>query len=277
LVDLLSQAVQLPVPIAIVAGMSLFLAAPPAAGQPALADAQTAFYTARYEEAAAMTLEHCAAGDVAACELRSSALHFELKRAIDGTKDRNKAFKECAKCPALLEAFLQDTAKGQAVAREALRSDAENEMALFFLGKLDLNYVWLHTGTLGKKTGWDQYWEARRSLDAVLKRNPHHVRAKVARAWVDYIVDTRIPWAMRWVLGGGSKKKALVALHEAVMADADLFDLAEARFGLWDMLTREKSYAEAVVVARELARDFPTNSDLPKFLSTHDPYFKPSE
>jgi hypothetical protein len=43
------------------------------------------------------------------------------------------------------------------------------------------------------------------------------------------------------------------------------------------MLTREKSYAEAVVVARELARDFPMNSDLPKFLSTHDPYFKPSE
>jgi hypothetical protein len=61
------------------------------------------------------------------------------------------------------------------------------------------------------------------------------------------------------------------------MADADLFDLAEARFGLWDMLTREKSYAEAVVVARELARDFPMNSDLPKFLSTHDPYFEPSE
>jgi len=62
---------------------------------------------------------------------------------------------------------------------------------LFFLGKLDLNYVWLQLGPLRRKTGWDEYWEARRSLDAVLKANPRHVRARVARAWIDYIVDTR--------------------------------------------------------------------------------------
>jgi hypothetical protein len=29
------------------------------------------------------------------------------------------------------------------------------------------------------------------SLDAVLKRNPQHVRARLARAWIDDIVDAR--------------------------------------------------------------------------------------
>jgi hypothetical protein len=248
--------------------------APIAAAQHTLADAHASFYTARYEETAAMTTAPCAAGDIEACELRTSALLFDLKRALDDAKDKDRAFKECARCPALLEAFLRDTAHGQRLAREALAADAADDDALFFLGKMDLNYVWLHAGTLGRKTGWDQYWEARRSLDLVLKRNPDHIRAKVARAWIDYIVDTRIPWAMRWVLGGGSRKKALVSLREAAAADADRFTAAEARFGLWDMLVREKNISEAVVVARELSRDFPENADLPKFLAAHDPYFQ---
>src|SRR4030095_4118364 len=62
--------------------------------------------------------------------------------------------------------------------------------ALFFLGKVDLNYVWLQSGTLGRKTGWDEYWGARRSLDRVLQMNPESVRARGARAWVDYIVGS---------------------------------------------------------------------------------------
>jgi tetratricopeptide (TPR) repeat protein len=256
--------------------LALSLEATAAAAQSS-PEAQTAFYTARYEEAAALTLDACAAGELEACELRSSALLFELKRALDPAKNKDQALKACAKCPALLEAFHADTARGQRAAREILDGNPTDEDALFFLGKLDLNYVWLQAGTLGRKTGWDQYWEARRALDAVLDVNPHHVRAKVARAWIDYIVDTRIPWAMRWVLGGGSKNKALAMLREAAVADADEFERAEARFGLWDMLSREKNYSEAVVVARQLMADFPANRDLPRFLSTHDPNFKAGE
>ncbi|HVH26811.1 MAG TPA: hypothetical protein VM818_08630 [Vicinamibacterales bacterium] len=258
------------------AALAIELRPTAASAQPS-PDAQTAFYTARYEDAAALTLKACAAGDLESCELRSSALLFELKRVIEPAKNRDQAFKGCGKCPALLEAFLADTAKGQMLAREILNESAMDATALFFLGKLDLNYVWLQAGTLGRKTGWDQYWEARRALDAVLKINPHHVRARVARAWMDYIVDTRIPWAVRWAFGGGSRKKALATLREAAMADAETFARAEARFGLWDMLAREKNYSEAVVVARELAKDFPSNTDLPRFLSTHDPHFKASE
>jgi len=72
-----------------------------------------------------------------------------------------------------------------ALARERLQSSPGDETAQFFLGKMNLNYVWLQLGPLGRKTGWDEYWEARRSLDPVLKRNPAHVRARVACASID--------------------------------------------------------------------------------------------
>lgn len=248
-----------------------------ASAQDVLTTAQSAFYSARYEEAAALLLNPCAAGDFEACELRTSALHFEVKRALGDAKDKSKALKDCAKCQGLIDAFLADTARGQAAARAVLAAQPGDERALFFLGKLDLNYVWLHLGTLGRKTGWDEYWEARKSVEAVLKQNPHHVRAKVARAWIDYIVDTRMPRGTRWVLGGGNKKRALTSLDEAAKADTDFYTAAEARFALWDIQVREKKFSEAVVVARQLARDFPTNTDLPKFLMEHDPTFKAGE
>ena len=251
-----------------------------AAAQPSpLADARAAFYAARYEVAAALTLDLCAADDFEACELRTSAILFEVKRAIgddrqDKEKDKDKGFDACDKCPVLMKAFLGDFARGQAAARAKLHANPADDDAQFFLGKLDLNYVWMQLGTLGKRTGWGEYWEARKSLDAVLKRNPHHVRAKVARAWIDYIVDTRMPRGTRWVLGGGSKKRALTALREASEVESDFYTATEARFALWDMQAREKNFSDAVVMARRLANDFPTNTDLTKFLQAHDPYFK---
>lgn len=250
------------------AGFSV-LAGQDAAGQQIVTDARAAFYNASFEHAAALTLDLCAADDVDACELRSAALLMEIKRAIGDPKDKNKAFKACEKCQGLLDAFLRDTARGQAAARARLKADPSDEAAQFLLGKLDLNYVWLQLGTLGHKTGWDEYWEARRTLDAILKQNPQNVRAKVARAWIDYIVDTRMPRGTRWVLGGGNKKRAIVALREAAKADTDVFTSAEARFGLWDVLVREKNFPEAIALARELAKDFPANMDLPKFLEEH--------
>jgi len=265
---------------AIPAGLSLcliLLAAGPAHAQNTLTDAQSAFYSARYEEAAALMLDRCADGDFEACELRTSALHFEVKRAIGDAKDKDQALKECAKCQGLIDAFLKDTKRGQEAARAVLSATPGDETALFFLGKLDLNYVWLHLGTLGRKTGWNEYWEARKSIEAVLKNNPQHVRAKVARAWIDYIVDTRMPRGTRWVLGGGNKKRALTALDEAAKANSDFYTAAEAKFALWDIQVREKKFSEAVVVARQLAKDFPSNVDLPKFLQEHDPEFKAGE
>ena len=238
----------------------------------ALDDAQRSFYNGRYEVAAALALEVRSADteDLATYELRTSALLFQLKALLGEQRDREKAFKACLTCPDLLAAFLDETARGRTIARARLDVDAADEAALFFLGKLDLNYVWLQLGPLGRRTGWNEYWEARRSLDAVLKRNPEHVRARVARAWIDYIVDTRMPWGTSWLLGGGNKKRASIVMREAAAAEADFFTQVEAEFALWDLHVRERRIAEAVDVARGLARDFPDNRDLAKFLDTHD-------
>src|SRR5712691_13466044 len=97
------------------------LAAPDATGQLALTDARAAFYNAGFEQAAALTLDLCAADDADACELRTAALLMQIKRAIGDPKDKDKAFKECPTCQALLDAFLRDTSRGQAAARARLK------------------------------------------------------------------------------------------------------------------------------------------------------------
>jgi hypothetical protein len=247
----------------------------PGADASTLEDAQRAFYNARYEAAAAVTLESCAAGadGLAACELRTAALLFQIKKALGNAADREKAWKQCGVCPELLSAFEAALARGQARARAKLQTHPDDRTTLFFLGKLDLNYVWLQLGTLGRKTGWREYWEARRALDKVLKFQPDHVRARVARGWIDYIVDTKMPRGMRWVLGGGNKKRGLLAVRQAADADADFFTRAEARFALWDMQVRERDLEKAVVTARGLSVDFPHNQELNSFISAHDASF----
>jgi hypothetical protein len=248
-------------------------AAETASDAPTLEDAQRLFYNGRYEAAAAATRDMCSpeTDDLEACELRTATLLFQIKRAFGEPADKEKAWKLCTVCPELMTEFLAETAKGQAAARARLETNPDDESALFLLGKLDLNYVWLQLGTLGRKTGWGEYWEARKSLDKVLKQNPGHVRAAVARAWIDYIVDTKMPRGTRWLLGGGNKKRGLRTVRDAANTPADFFIQAEAGFALWDMQVRERNLAEAMVTARRLARDFPDNRELSRFLETHDP------
>ena len=240
--------------------------------RPIFTDAQSLFYNARYEAAAALTLALRVPDteELASYELRSSALLFQLKALLEGRPDKEDALKRCETCPALIAEFLADIRRGQNLVRATLRSTPGDEAALFFLGKLDLNYVWLQLGPLGRKAGWDEYWEARRSLDAVLKKNPRHVRARVARAWIDYIVDTRMPWGTRWLLGGGNRKQALTDVREAARMESDFFTHAEAEFALWHMQVRERDMARATEVARRLADDFPDNCELAAFLEARE-------
>ena len=256
--------------------LAVALAAPAAARQaesPTLADAQRLFYNAHYEAAAALAVSLRANGgqDLANDEVRTTALLFVLRGLLKGQDahngdDKAEALKRCVKCPEVLAAFEADLHHGQAVARELLKKTPGDETALFYLGKLDLNYVWLQLGLLGKKTGWDEYWEARKSLDAVLKGNPKHVRARVARGWIDFIVNTRMPWGTRWVLGGGNKKKGLAAVREGAEMATDPFSHAEAEFALWDMLLRDKNIPAATDVARRIAQAFPENAEVATFL-----------
>jgi hypothetical protein len=241
-----------------------------------LQDAQRSFYNGDYDTAATITLTLCAArpDDLAACELRSSTLLFQIKKALGeyGNVDKSTAWGLCAACPALMSLFLAETVRGQTLARATLEIHPEDEDILFYLGKLDLNYVWLQSGTLGRKTGWDEYWEARRSLDRVLRMNPDNARARIARAWVDYIVGTRVPRGVRWLLGGGNRKRGLVVVREVVdTGGGDFFVQAEAMFALWDMQVRERQLPGAVATARMLARDFPENRELRRFLALHAP------
>ena len=240
--------------------------------RPILTDAQRLFYNARYEEAAQLTLALRSpdAEDLASIEVRSSALLFQLKALLEERPEKEAALKNCATCPDLIAEFLADTRRGQNLARATLQSSPDDETALFFLGKLDLNYVWLQLGPLRRKTGWDVYWEARRSLDAVLKQNPRHVRARVARAWIDYVVDTKMPWGTRWLLGGGNRKQALADVRAAAQMESDFFTHAEAEFALWNMHVRERHMTQATEVARRLARDFPDNREVTAFLEARE-------
>jgi hypothetical protein len=240
-----------------------------------LQEAQRFFYNGDYDQAAAVAGVLCRErrDDFDACELRIASLHFQIKKALgETTQPRNKttAWDACGACPALMSAFLAETARGQALAREGLTLRPHDEKTLFFLGKLDLNYVWLQSGTLGRKTGWDEYWEARRSLDQVLRMNPAHVRGRVARAWVDYIVGSSVPRGVRWVLGGGNKKRGLLAVRNVVESGGgEFFDRVEAMFALWDMQMREREVPAAIATATVLARDFPENRELRRFLATN--------
>lgn len=230
--------------------------------------AQHHFLSGRFESAIDTTAPLRSGHDgLAAYELRTSALHFQLRRLLGDAPNKGKAFKQCGTCDQLLSTFMKDLNEGKALARKRLKENPQDLSAMYYLGKLDLNYVWLELATLGRRTGWGEYWNARHSLDAVLKVEPRNTRALVARAWVDYIVDTRVPFGMQWMLGGGDKKKALKTLTEAAASETEPFGRAEAEFALWEMLVREKRRPEAVEVAKRLLHEYPDNQELQKFVA----------
>ena len=226
----------------------------------ALEAAQRLFYTSKFSAAAdqALQLVTQTPSDLAAFELRISALHFQIRRRASGNgKDRKAAMAACKACPALLEVFLAEIKRGRAAARQRLAEAPHDEQAMYYLAKIDTSYLFLQLSTLGKRTGWDEYWEAKRLLETVLQKNPGHLRAQVAQAWMDYIIGTSVPWGTRWVMGGGSRNRGLRQMRAAAAASSDFYSEVEAEFALWEMLMRDGKRDEAVPVARELLVRFP--------------------
>jgi hypothetical protein len=240
--------------------------------RPSLDEARGLFYNGRYEAATAIALPYCTVEpvDLNACELATSAVHFHIRRLLGSGKQKRK-LNACGECQPLMTTFLAAIARGQAAATDTLAAHPADDETRFLLAKVDLNYVWLQLATVGRRTGLKEYRRARRLLDEVLTRNPDMVRAQIARAWIDYIVDTRMPFGTAWLLGGGDKDKGMRVIREAVAMPAEFFVAAEAGFALWDMQVREKQIPAAVVTARRLARDFPENEELARFLMRHDP------
>jgi tetratricopeptide (TPR) repeat protein len=235
----------------------------------ALERAQRLFYTSRFADAADEAARALAENptDLAAFELRTSALHFQVRRASGSGKDRKAAMAACASCGPVLVTFLDEIKRGRAAAASRLMAAPDDVEAMFYLAKIDLSYLWMQLSTLGKRTGWDEYWEAKRLLETILQRQPGHLRAQVARAWMDYIVGTRVPWGTRWVMGGGSRERAVKSMREAAQAPGEFFSEVEADFALWEMLVREGRRAEAVPIARALLERFPENEELAKFVA----------
>jgi hypothetical protein len=187
---------------------------------------------------------------------------------VGNGKDKKAAFAKCGECPKVLATFLEDVNRGRAAARARLAKNLQDEEASFFLGKMDLSYLWLQLATLDRKTGWKEFHEAKDLLEGILEKNPMHVRARVARAWMDYIVGTRVPWGTRWLMGGGNKNRGLKMVREAAATPADFYTQVEAKFALQEMLAREGRLDEAVAVAKDLLTQFPQNKDLIKFVET---------
>ncbi len=233
-----------------------------------LDEAQHLFYMGRYHEAAERALVRTTAApkDLAGYDVRTSALHFQIRRAMGSGKDRKAALRACSSCPALLEVFFSEITRGTAAARDRLAEAPDDEEAMYYLAKIDLVYLWMQLSTLGRRTGWDRYWESKRLMEAVLAKQPMHLRTLVARAWMDYIVGTRVPWGARWVMGGGNRDRALETLRAAPPQEADFYAKVEADFALWEMLAREGKRAEALPVAQGLLAKFPQNEDLAKFV-----------
>src|ERR1044071_911000 len=67
---------------------------------PDIEEAQRLFYNGRYDAAEEATLALCTddPAALAACELRSSTLLFQIKRVLAGHRDRDAALKQCTPC-----------------------------------------------------------------------------------------------------------------------------------------------------------------------------------
>ena len=71
---------------------------------------------------------HCASSEddgMAAYELRSSALLFQIRRAIGEPKDKDQALRQCDPCPGLMSDFRDDVDAGRRLARTKFEADRQ--------------------------------------------------------------------------------------------------------------------------------------------------------
>lgn len=163
--------------------------------------------------------------------------------------------------PKTLEQFRRWTGEAKALAEARLRRDQRDAEALYFLG-----------ATEGLKSVFAAAAE-RRFLDAlrggseaavlhrrVLKLDPDFRDAELTIGMHDYIVGSLpLPLKLLANVGGvrGSKKRGLQTLER--VAKEGRWARDTARLLLIDIYKREKRWAEAATLAREMSERFPRN------------------
>src|SRR5262249_53385406 len=97
--------------VVFVAATALLGSGRPAAAQDdtraSLDEARGLFYNGRYEAAAAFALPYCTFErvDLDACELATSAVHFQIRRLLGSGKEKRK-LNACGECQPLMRTFL---------------------------------------------------------------------------------------------------------------------------------------------------------------------------
>ena len=126
--------------IAAVVVMAAMVAAssPPAANwSSSLDEAHRLFYSGNYEAAASLALDVRTQNpeSLAASELRTSALHFQMRRALGEPKNRENAWKQCSTCQELMPVFMAELAMGQAAARATTPEESRGCRGPLFPGQ----------------------------------------------------------------------------------------------------------------------------------------------
>jgi hypothetical protein len=196
-------------------------------------------------------------------ELRTGLLILRTKQVL---KIAGGDRKDCADCESLVIQFEKDFEKGRALADAALQQNLKDERLMFLSGKLYLNRVWMNVDILDKAaSSGGPYRDARDRIEEVLRRNPRHIRALVASAWINYMIASRNR-ATRLLLRTfgikGDKKKAFDHLAIALAEQGDEYAYWEAKFTQRDLLKRENKRSEVEAVTEELRTRFPKNGTL---------------
>ena len=163
--------------------------------------------------------------------------------------------------PAIIDQFRTFTRQARQLAEARLKQSPRDVEALYFLGAIE-----------GLKASFEEAVERRHfaalkdGSDAVdrhrevLKLDPNYHDAEITIGLYDFTVGS-LPLPIKLIAGvagfRGSKKRGLATLERVAKEGRWVHD--EAKTLLIVLYTREKRYAEAAAIARELAAKYPPN------------------
>ena len=203
--------------------------------------------------------------NLATRELRTSALLFQVRRAIGSAKDKDKALKQCAACGALMDAFQVETARGLDLARARLKTHPGDDEALFFLGQIQPESRVAAPRDAGAQDRMGSSTGKRGRASTRSSHALHITLAHGSHAHGSTTSSTRGCRAGRAGCSAAATRSARCSRFAKRPAPTRTFFVhAEAAFALWDLHVREKDLVEATRLARDLARDFPENLESPR-------------